>query len=503
MKAGKTAWAVLLGVAFVLAGQVSEAGAAKADVAGTKKGDIAANLQLLNQWGEQTAAVQTLYGAAFRVLAARKEATFADLAGDADFQRLCTENGIVHLGGPMLGAVTSGGASVWLRTVRPAKVEVRLTVDGVEKSYGPVESTLETDLTAVVPVTGLKPETRKPYRVLVDGKPIAVPEEASIVTLPDNTKPAKIRIAFGSCFHQWGLGNQKQADRIRSRKPAAMLLLGDVAVQDRNNHVGLHRADYLLRDFFPAWQNLVASVPVYAAWDDHDYFNNDLWGIPAGCTGKDQVAVWEVFRRAWNNPSYGFGDDRRGVFFRTRLGPCDVLMTDERYFRTGKEGSYLGEDQMKWLQEQLLDCKGPFIILANGTMWSDYVSGGKDSWGRWDPKGRERIFNLIEKNRIGGVLLISGDRHGARGFRIPRPSGYDFYEFEAGSLGGRSGPPVTNPKWDTQFYGIAGKYAFGEFSIDATLPDPEVTFRLIGEDGVVIHELKLARSQLTPPADGG
>ena len=117
----------------------------------------------------------------------------------------------------------------------------------------------------------------------------------------------------------------------------------------------------------------------------------------------------------------------------------------------------------------------------------------------FDPKGRERIFDLIEKNGIGGVLLISGDRHGARGFRIPRPSGFNFYEFEAASLGGRTGPAPTNPAWKTQFYGISGKYAFGEFTVDAAVPDPEVTFRLIGsEDGSVIHELKLTRSQLTP-----
>ncbi len=173
-------------------------------------------------------------------------------------------------------------------------------------------------------------------------------------------------------------------------------------------------------------------------------------------------------------------------------------MTDERFFRTGQKGSFLGEDQMKWLETQLLDCRGPFIILSCGTMWSDYVSKGKDSWGAWDPSGRERIFSLIEKHRIGGVLLISGDRHGARGFRIPRPSGFNFYEFEAASLGGRSGPAVTVPG-SPQFYGIADQYAFGEFSVDATQPDPVVEFRLIGEEGDFIHEMTLSRSQLTPP----
>ncbi len=463
----------------------------------TKAGTLEDNLRLLNQWVQQSDLVNRLYTAAYKVLAAKLDATFMDVANDTDVQAICRDNGIVHFGGPMLGSVTPDGARVWVRTVRPAKVEVRVTVDGAEKTFGPVESTPESDLSAVVPVTGLKPGQRYPYRVFVDGKPIPVPDHAAITPCPRTDAPGKVRIAFGSCYHRWGIGNMRQAEMIRRREPAALLLLGDIAVQDRNNHVGLHRADYLQRDFQPAWRDLTAAVPVFATWDDHDYFDNDLFGIPKGFTREDQIRIWEVFRWAWNNPSYGFGDERRGVFLRTRIGPCDVIMVDGRFFREGRKGSYLGDDQMKWLETQLLDCKGPFIILSNGTMWSDYVSDGKDSWGRWDPEGRERLFSLMEKNRVAGVLMISGDRHGARGFQIPRPSGFNFYEFEAGSLGGRSGPPVTIPG-APQLYGIADTYAFGEFTIDATVADPTVEFRLIGEDGTIIYETKLTRSQLTP-----
>jgi len=470
----------------------------RGEAAELKKGDLETSLKLLNLGGQQSEAVNRLYAAAYKVLAAKPGATFADLAADAEVKRLCDAGGIVHWGGPMLGAVRPDGAKVWIRTLRPAAVEVRVTTASGEKSFGPVKSTLQSDLTAVVTVSGLKPATRNPYRVLVDGKAVAIPAHAAIVT-PPAAESAKVRIAFGTCFHRWGLSNTKQVTVIRSRKPAAMLLYGDIAVQDRNNHLGLHRADYLLRDFQPAWRDLAAGLPLYATWDDHDYFRNDGAGIPRGYTLADKQAVCDVFKQAWNNPSYGFGDERRGVFLRTRIGPCDVIMVDNRYFRKNQDGSFLGEGQMKWLETQLLECKGPFIILSCGTMWSDYVSKGKDSWGRWDPAGRERIFKLIEKNRIAGVLLISGDRHGARGFTIPRPSGFKFYEFEAASLGGRSGPPVTKPQWTEQFYGIASKYAFGEFSVDATLADPTVTFRLIGDDAKVIHELKLKRSQLTPP----
>ncbi len=70
----------------------------------------------------------------------------------------------------------------------------------------------------------------------------------------------------------------------------------------------------------------------------------------------------------------------------------------------------------------MLDCKGPFIVLIHRNIWSDYVTEGKDSWVCDDPEGQEEIRNLIEENNIQGVLLISGDRHGARGFTISRPS---------------------------------------------------------------------------------
>jgi len=462
-------------------------------------------LELLGQFKKPPEVMFKLYEAAYKALAASKDATFMDVAKDPDVQRICKESGIDHLGGPMLGSVRADGAAVWVRTLGPAKVEVRVKVGGADKTFGPVAATAQSDLSAVVQVTGLAPSTTYPYSVLVDGKAVAIPDGAAITTAPSAEGPGKVRIAFGSCFHRWGLGNDKQADTIRSRRPAALLVIGDIAVQDRDNDFAMHRADYLLRDFRPAWATMTASIPVYATWDDHDYFNNDKWGIPKGYTDADRKGVRDVFTKSWANPSYGFNDARGGVFLRTRIGPCDVIMVDERYFRTGDKtsGSLLGQDQMKWLEAQLLACKGPFIVMSCGTMWSDYISNGKDSWGVFDPQGRERVLNFIETNRIAGVLLISGDRHGARGVTIPRPSGFKFYEFEPASLGGRRGPEIFAKDRSVQFYGIAGKYAFGEFTIDATLADPTVEFRLVGDDGTIIHELKLTRSQLTPPAKAG
>jgi len=452
-------------------------------------------LELLNLWGDQPEPVQELYTRIESILSADRTATYADVGRDESVQRFCKEHNVRHLGGPMQGCITENEAKVWVRTVRPARVEVRMTIDGAESTYGPVVSTEESDLVAIVPVTGLRPGESYPYTVLVDGAPIVMSERVAIDTVPNNDR---LRLAFGTCPHRWGLGNQRQADLIRSRKPSAMLMYGDLGAQDKNNHFGKHRCDYQIRDFFPAWQSLSSSIPVYATWDDHDYFDNDRSGIPLGYGDADRRGVLHTFSRAWNNPSYGFNDERGGVFLRTRFGPCDVIMLDNRYFRTGEDRRFLGNDQTEWLKEQLLDCRGPFIVLSCGTMWTDHISKGKDSWGRFDPEGREELFRFIEDNQIPGVLLLSGDRHGASVFRIPRPSGHTFYEFEPASLGGRTGPVTKAIGHPDALYIVDGKYAFGEFTFDATLDDPEVTFRLIHEEGETLYELVLKHSELTP-----
>jgi alkaline phosphatase D len=310
-----------------------------------------------------------------------------------------------------------------------------------------------------------------------------------------------MKIAFGSCFHKTGLWNRALLDRIGSRGNKAMLVLGDAAVDDRDNKVGMHRCDYLLRDLSPGWRALVARVPVYATWDDHDYFNNDKSGIPRRYTAADRSGVRTVWTQNWNNPSFGFAEREEGIFFRTRIGPCDVIMLDTRYFRTtpNEKDAYLGVDQMRWLEQELVTCKGPFVILTSGTMWSDYVSNGKDSWGKWDKPGREKVFSLIERRGIAGVLLLSGYRHGARVVKIPRPSGLTLYEFELGSLGAHPGPGAMGNKPDLQPFGKTVTFLFGEFTFDTSRADPTVTMRAIDPAGKEHFSVTLSRSQLTPP----
>ena len=449
------------------------------------KGSLDISLEIFNLWDVQPATKQALLIKADEILRPKRTGSFANLAADSEFQGLAKAAGLTHLGGPMLGNISEMGADVWIRTLKPAQVSVEINGN----VFGPLATTTEQNLTAIIPITGMKPGDDYPYKVLIDGKPARIPTTARLRTVSHD----KTTIAFGSCWHRWGL-NHPQMDILRERRPSALLAIGDIAVQDRGGHIGMVQHDILMRDLTPRWNDFVATVPVYVGWDDHDYCANDKSAVSKNFSAVDRSNVRKAFTESWVNPQYGLNG--KSTFLRTRIGPCDILMTDNRFAR--KKGSYLGKEQHQWLKEQLLDCKGPFIILSCGTMWSDFVSNGKDSWGKYDQEGREEIFQLIEEHQIPGVLLISGDRHGARGFTLPRPGGFNFYEFGGACFGGRIGPPAKDPKWTTQLYGIAAEYAFSEFEFNTSKSDPEVTFRLMNETGGRIHELTLTRSQLTP-----
>lgn len=459
------------------------------------KGTLEVDTQLLDSYGGPETNTRNFY------LEVREHFTKSPLADFTDPQVLesAAKHKIDLMGGPLLGNLSSDGVSIWLRPATDAALTIAI---GGRSFDAPAHSAGEAIRVAV---DGLTPGKSYEYKVLSSERVIAqgkfkTPDVAA------NDSPTSFRLTFGSCFHKIGLHNPNLFNEILAREPHAMMLLGDIAVDDRNNEINMHRADYQLRDTSEPWSNFVSQVPVFASWDDHDYFDNDLSGIPKRYNSADRDAVRKVWNENWNNPPVE--DSQKGIYFSKQVGPVEIIMLDTRSCRQGKKrgeyGSYLGKKQTEWLKETLKSSNAPFKVISSGTMWSDYVSKAKDTWGSWDTEAREEVFNLIEKEQIGGVLLVSGDRHGARGFKIPRPSGYEFYEFEPATLGGVSGPDGLVKNCQEQIFGYSGLdkngedfIAFGEFTF-STQGESSVTFRLITQHGKELETHTLTLDQLTP-----
>ncbi|WP_372650761.1 alkaline phosphatase [Draconibacterium sp.] len=457
-------------------------------------GDLEIDTKLLDSYELLPANVRQFYFDA--------RAVFSEIP-DADFNQpkilaSAQKHEIVLMGHPMLGNLKPDGVTLWLRpaTSGPFLLLIKNN-NGISKQVIPIKS-VQPGVAKKVVVNELAPDQNYSYEILSQKQVLA---KGTFTTAPKKGSQGEFRLTFGSCFHKIGIQNPNLVNQIIARKPKAMMLLGDIAVDDRENNIEMHRSDYLLRDLSKSWQELAANIPLFTSWDDHDYLNNDLSGMPDGITSESRERLRMVWRQNWNNPE----PDGEGIYFNTRIGPVEIIMLDTRSCRTinkrGEYSSYLGIDQQNWLKNTLKNSTATFKIISSGTMWNDDVSNGKDSWGTWDTGAREEIFSFIERHQISGVILLSGDRHGARSFTIPRKNGHRFYEFEVATLGGVPGPDAMAPNAENQLFGYDGDrfIAFGEFTFYTSGEQPSLVFRLINQYGQILEEIPLVYDMLTPP----
>ena len=437
------------------------------------------DLRIMNQFGEQPQEVLDFY------VACR-----AALTGDnaqQDLIKACHEAERLKLGGPLLGDLGTTRVSVWMSLPQPDVVQVV-----VKPKNGGAAMTFKSDgndAIEVVRCEGLLPETGYQYTVVNSkNEPLG---KGHFVTPPNELSKKPFRIAVGADFHKIGMYRPELMKLAQDRGSIAMLLIGDSAVDGRKDDFGLISTDYMLRNLSPPIQRLTANVPVSCTWDDHDYWGNDASGtLTKSKKPIDVVGLRKSWQANWNNPQRDL--DRAGIYFETHIGPIHYIALDTRSCRVnaerGKLNCFLGAEQMDWLKETIAASTSPFILVSSGTMWTDYISAGKDSWGKWDVEGREMIFEMLDQKKNSQVILLSGDRHGARGFKIPREDGSVFYEFEVGTLGGVPGPKAFGADRSNQLFGIpARSWAFGELTFSKLEGEPHAEFRLINEQGKILE----------------
>lgn len=410
-----------------------------------------------------------------------------EIADDPEFKKLVKKHGLQLFSGPTLGCVTDSSARFWVRTAGPAEVQV---ISGAQKSPV-VKTAADKDYTALIDITGLKPSTEYSYDVLVDGTSALKGDKPKFSTFPSAGQKAAFSVGFGGCA-RYNPPLEGMWDVIASYSPEAFLFLGDNVYIDRPDSRTKQRVHYYRRQLRPEYQRLTASTGIYAIYDDHDLGNDDAVGGPDRFKPDWKFQAWKVFRENWNNPAYAGGDEQPGCWFDFSIGDVDFFMLDNRYYRSFGDGTMLGPVQKEWLLSKLKASKATFKVIASGTLWTEHADKrGKDSW--WGVKEeREEIFSLIDREKLGGVILLSSDRHRTDVYKIERPEGYDLYEFETGKITNEHTHNL-NPK--ALFSYNEGNF-FGLLKFDLTKDDPELTFQCINQDKEVVYELPLKHSQL-------
>ena len=333
-----------------------------------------------------------------------------------------------------------------------------------------------------------------------------------LVNADDKTKSLQ-RIAFGSCAEQQK--PQPIWDAVVAQRPSLFLFLGDNIYADTED-MEVMKAKYAQLGAKPGYQRLLATCPLLATWDDHDYGVNDggHWYAKRDESQKIMLDFFGV-------PKDSIRRTRRGVYGDYLYGPpgrrVQVILLDTRYFKSrhtkdersddrkkdlnlvgwyvpnnDPQTTILGAEQWEWLQAQLSKPAELRIIASSIQIVAD--EKGMESWGNF-PHERQRLYDLIGKCNANGVLLISGDVHFTEISRTDQGP-YPLYDFTSSSM------TIGVPEWAdavNNFRVSKSAYAqptFGLIEIDWDSPQPSVSLRAHGETGDVVFEVTVPFHEL-------
>ena len=326
---------------------------------------------------------------------------------------------------------------------------------------------------------------------------------------------APSKILFGSCGHQDK--DMPIFDTINKEQGDLFIFLGDNIYGDTNDMAVLANK-YQKLGAKPGFKTLKANTPIIAMWDDHDFGQNDI--------GKDyphKEQSRQIMLDFWGEPkssprrtrtdgiytSYMYGEDEQAVH---------VIMPDLRWNRDAlnhvseleyytkrklnnqgpysptevKGASMLGEAQWQSLEQELKKPAAIKLIASSLQLLPDFT--GWESWANF-PEDRNRLFALIKKHQVNGVIIISGDTHWGEISKYQQNLDYPLIEMTSSGL---------TEKWKdvSPNKHRVGDYThnvnYGDLSIDWQQADPAISLKLKGIDGKVIMQSAFSLSSISP-----
>lgn len=238
------------------------------------------------------------------------------------------------------------------------------------------------------------------------------------------------RIAFGSTANQ----NFPQPiwPTILNINPDIFLFMGDT-VQTLNSDQKPTSEQYRKLNSIPEYRAFREKIPFLATWDDQEYGLEN-----GGSEHPNKELSKKEFIRNWTYIRDSISMEQAGIYHAKIIGPkkkqVQFIMLDTRSFRsplskeidpaTGvskilpnqeSKATILGNDQWSWLEEQL---KRPaqvrFVVTSLPLIAAENrPDQATETWSNF-PSERQRFFDLLKKNQIRNVILLSGNsRQGA------------------------------------------------------------------------------------------
>ncbi len=407
---------------------------------------------------------------------------WTDPAGLHEACTTCYDSTLTH--GPMLAPAEPDAFGLWVRTEATRPVGLKMGL-GPDLSDAPVVAWAyprpQDDFTAVLEVPQVPAGLDWYYDVEIEGQP-AMLEAAPVQTAPAIGTPVQTSFAFGSCGREV---DQPIFEAIAAEGVDFFGFVGDNHYANSNN-LQTVRWFYRRSRKIDLRRQFMATTPVFATWDDHDFVGNNTNGLDPL---KDNSL--QAFTEYWANRAYGEAGTP-GVFSRWDYGDLEFFLLDDRYYRDVEAGSMLGSAQRAWLLDALEESQATFKFVVSGSIFSEFGSG--DSWAAYLSE-RDEIFTAIGDANIGGVVLMSGDIHRSVIRWIDSDAGYPLLELTSSPLAIASpGNCANSPQAQTCYPGNS----YIRVDVDTTVDDPTLIATMHDEAGAMLFTLQTTRSELEP-----
>ncbi|WP_037576655.1 alkaline phosphatase D family protein [Sporocytophaga myxococcoides] len=354
------------------------------------------------------------------------------------------QNGLLH-SGPMPGFSGKNRVNIWLQTKEPSNAKIKYWIYEDENGFdysSEVASDVEHGNTFQFDLRNLKPGKMYQYEVYINDIKQEFKEPLFFRTQPDSSAGGEFSFATGSCAYTKETDIASDEDKniykiytsIAALKPDFMLWLGD-NIYFENADVAsrdgmLHR--YTFSRGNPYLQNLLRTSHHYAIWDDHDFGPND-----ADSTFKNKAYSNELFRLFWCNNNLTEFQKRNSIANVFSWNDVEFFLLDDRTFRAPAKiaranKQLLGKEQISWLITELKRSSATFKFIAMGgqilnpdKVFENY-SRYKNEW--------KYLLSELDKAEVGGIILLTGDRHFSEVTMMPRKGNYPLYELTCSPL---------------------------------------------------------------------
>lgn len=353
--------------------------------------------------------------------------------------------------GPMVGYGQMTEVLLWVQTTKPALVMYYywdVTDPKHKMKSGGTITSEENAYIAKTLISGLQPGKKFEYELLIDGNVVKRNYPLRFQTQPLwqwRTDPPEFSVAFGSCAYinevPWDRPNNTYGGDygiftvLAKQNPDLMLWIGDntyLREIDWDTKAGIiHRYSHTRQT--PEMQPILGATHNYATWDDHDYGPNN-----ADRSYRLRNEALETFKLFWGNQTYGT-DETKGVFSRFTWGDVEFFLLDDRYHRAPNEApddeqkTMFGKAQLQWLKDALLNSSAPFKIVVNGNQ----ILNPNGEWYEALPQYRSEyndLLSYVKKNKISGIIFLSGDRHHTELILHADTALYPLYDFTSSPL---------------------------------------------------------------------